>query len=320
MSDLDLKNKYRPKKFKKFLGNYEMVEALQAGIEKGNLPHALLFYGPRGCGKTTIGRVIGRGLGVDPDSFDFYELDTAVYRGIDKVRSLRQEMIYGPRKDKYKIYLLDEAHMLGRGGSSEKNEAQNALLKALEEPPDHIFFILCTTNPEMLLKTIRDRCTEYKVNPLDDLDSMKLIKFVARKEKLEIPRVIIKKITRLAEGHPRGILSLMSKIMNLKPEKMSKVLTADILFEDEEGIELCRALIKGKKWPEICGILKGIRKKEPESIRRTVLEFATTALLGGNKKASLMLGWFLDKPTYDCGFPLIAQYSYNITNNIAPPC
>lgn len=112
MATNDLKVKYRPKKFKTFMGNEDTLTSLKLAVEKGKLPHSMLFVGDRGCGKTTMGRLLANELGCNLDH-DFEELDSAVFNGIDTIRALRATIPYRPRKGPCKVYLIDEAHMLG---------------------------------------------------------------------------------------------------------------------------------------------------------------------------------------------------------------
>lgn len=316
---MELYKKHRPNSLKKIVGNKETVNALKRLIENDELPHAILITGPTGCGKTTIGRIIKNELNVD--NWDYKELDTAVFRGIDTVRDIRQQMILKPVKSKYKIYLWDEIHSLGVGGDSSKNIAQNALLKALEDTPKHVYFILCTTNPEMLLKTIKGRCTEFQVNSLNDNEMKSLLKRVSKKERKKIPDSVIKQITKASEGHPRNALQLLGKIIHLDTEEeMLPLCTTENIEEIAQVNELCQALLKGNSWNKVSKILKGLKHIEPETLRRNIIGYANAVLLNGNEDASIILGWFLYKNTYDSGFALITQFCWNVCNNIETNC
>jgi DNA polymerase III, gamma/tau subunits len=147
-----LYRKHRPQSFKEVRNQDHIVSVLEGAIEKGEIPHALLFSGTRGTGKTTLARIFARELGVK-DS-DLYEIDAASNRGIDDIRELREAVHTVPYESPYKVYIIDEVHMLTK-------EAFNALLKTLEEPPSHVVFMLATTEEEKLLDTILSRCQVF---------------------------------------------------------------------------------------------------------------------------------------------------------------
>lgn len=320
----DLKIKYRPKSFKTFLGNEETISSLKTLLKKGKLQNSILITGPRGSGKTTLGRLIAKKeLGCSVH--DYKEMDSAVFNGIDTVRKIREELVYTPKKGDVKVYLIDEVHMLGVGGDSKKNKAQSALLKSLEEPPEYVYFILCTTNPEMVISTVRSRCTEFSLNGLDEPDTFALLKRICKKEKAEVGAKIFKKIYSISQGLPRDSISLLSKVIHLKTEKkMIKMLQAENLQENAVIKDLCQELMKGGDsggdWDKVRKILKGLKDKKPEDIRRAVMGYANAVLLNGNPHGSYILGWFCYKPTYDAGWPIITQFCFNVTSRIEPPC
>ena len=159
----ELKNKYRPKTFKTLAGNESLKKAILPKIEKDKLSRTLLFYGDSGCGKTTIGRIIARQYEIK--GIDFHELDNGVYSGKNDVQDILSQVRTAPIESKYKMYLFDECHNLSKA-------AQDSLLKILEEPPAHVFFVFCTTEPGKLLETIRSRCKDYKVNPLKEVEAI----------------------------------------------------------------------------------------------------------------------------------------------------
>src|SRR3989344_575099 len=128
--------KYRPQEFRDVIGQDHVVRVLEGAVKLGNISHAYLFSGPRGTGKTSVARILSRAVGTS--SNDLYELDAASNRGIDDVRAIRESVVTLPFESKYKVYVLDEVHMLSKSAS-------NALLKTLEEPPAHVVFILATT-------------------------------------------------------------------------------------------------------------------------------------------------------------------------------
>jgi len=155
---MSLYKKYRPSTFDDIVGNSVTIQALKKSVE-GRKNHVFLFTGPSGCGKTTLSRIVAKELGAKGS--DFRELDSADFRGIDTIRNLRKTIGYHPLESKVVVYLLDEVHKL-------TGDAQNAMLKMLEETPEHVYFILATTDPQKLLGTIKGRCSIYTVEALED--------------------------------------------------------------------------------------------------------------------------------------------------------
>ena len=316
---MELYKKHRPTTLNQMIGNSGTVSSLKNLLERENLPHSILITGPKGCGKTTIGRIIKNELKCS--DFDYKELDTAVFRGIDTVREIRKNMSFSPISSPCRIWLIDECHMLGRGGDSSKNEAQNALLKALEDTPEHVYFILCTTNPEMLIAPVKSRCIEFQVQPLSDKEMFTLIKNVLKKEKITISKDVIMAIVKNADGSPRNGLQLLEKVIGLSDdEEMIKLVKSESVEVTAKVNELCQAMLKGNKWETVRKILNTMKNEDAETIRRSIIGYAGAVLLNGNEDASLILGWFLYKNTYDSGFPLISQFCYNIVSEIEPPC
>src|SRR3989344_4156987 len=147
-----LYRKYRPTKFEDVIGQTHIISVLENEIKADRVSHAYLFSGSRGTGKTSVARIFASTLGVNPE--DIYEIDAASNRGIDDIRAIRESVHTLPYSSKYKIYIVDEVHMLTK-------EAFNALLKTLEEPPAHVIFILATTEPHKLLDTVISRCEHF---------------------------------------------------------------------------------------------------------------------------------------------------------------
>ena len=208
-----LHQRYRPESFDEVIGNEDTIEILKAvlGNEKRR-PHSYLLHGPSGCGKTTIGRIIAKEIG--SKGMDFVELDSADFRGIDTIRGLRRQVAYAPMESKCRVWLLDEAHAL-------TNDAQTALLKALEEPPSHVYFILCTTMPEKLLPTLRSRCSQYGVSPLTNIQIKYLLHRVVKAEDESMPTAVYNRIVRSSQRLPRQALIVLEQVLAVpEPSRM----------------------------------------------------------------------------------------------------
>ena len=293
---MELYRKHRPTDLSQIVGNSSTTKSLSKIKE---FPHAILLHGPRGCGKTTIGRIIAGMIG--SSGMDFVELDTGIYRGIDTVRDLRKNMVFKPVISDARVWLLDEFHNFGTGGSSKKNIAQTAMLKALEEAPDHVYFILCTTNPEMILSTIRSRCASFAVSALDDDEMEELITKIARKErKKKLPNTVIQEIVDCAEGHPRDALMLLDNVLLHKKEK-DMLASINAIDEEKELNELCQALLKGVPWQKVSKIINSLPQTTPSNVRRAVLNYMSAVLRNskkGNDRAWYVMSWFQSLEAY----------------------
>jgi len=186
------------------------VPTLKGSIEQGNIAHAYLFAGSRGTGKTTIARIFAREIGTSDK--DLYEIDAASNRGIDDIRELRDAVHVLPFESKYKVYILDEAHMLTK-------EAFNALLKTLEEPPAHAVFILATTESEKLPETIVSRCQTFSFKKPTTVELKKMVTAVAKKEGFELEPASADLIALLADGSFRDAHGILQKILGSSSDK-----------------------------------------------------------------------------------------------------
>jgi DNA polymerase-3 subunit gamma/tau len=282
----------RPKEFADVIGNKETVAQLSAMLEgkKGSVPHCILFSGPSGCGKTTLARIVADKIGCT--EFDFKEYDVADNRGIDTAREIKQTAHLKPMAGPVKVYLLDEVHKA-------TSDFQNAMLKITEEPPAHVYFILCTTEPDKLIKTLRNRCTAFTVSALPAKRIRLLLEKTAKKEGAEVSDDAFEMISENSEGSPRKALVIYDQIKVLDPEMQEKAVSK-VIKNDAAVIDLCRALIGKPSWKTLSELIKGL-DEDPEKIRRAVLGYCTAvALNGDNKKAILVIECFKDN-FYDSG-------------------
>jgi len=206
-----LYRKYRPEAFDEIIGQEHIVAALEGALNQGKLAHAYLFSGSRGTGKTTTARIIARGLGTTPS--DLYEIDAASNRGIDNIRELRENVGTLPFDSKYKVYIIDEVHMLTK-------EAFNALLKTLEEPPSHVIFILATTELEKVPETIISRCQTFAFKKPSEKILRTLIEKTAKKEKVSLGAGAAELIALLAGGSFRDALGMLQKVISAAGTKI----------------------------------------------------------------------------------------------------
>lgn len=278
MEKLPLHLKYRPQNFEEIVGNISLIDSLKTVLKKDSRPSTFLFQGPSGSGKTTIARIIAKK--VEARNRDIKELNIAKQGGINAARDLLDSIRYMPFGGKAKVYILNECH----GGDKKARENfQNAMLEVLEEPPKNTYFILCTTEPEKLLITIRNRCTTYQVRLLRRTELIKLVKMVLIEEKRrKFPKEGIEQIAKAADGCPRQALVILDSVIDIKDDE--KLLSAinDFSIHKENVIELCRALLQGKKWNEVVKIIKGI-EEEPENVRLAILGYMSNVLLSGKQ-------------------------------------
>jgi len=291
MADLDLK--YRPKSFDEMYGNSSTLTSLKSVISrpKKKIPHSFLFCGPSGCGKTTLARILKKEL--DCSDQDFVELNVANVRGIDTVREIAQQMYSAPMAGKCRIYLLDEAQKI-------TVDAQNALLKYLEDSPSHVYFILCTTDPEKLIGTIKTRCSTFYVSPLSTRETFKLLKRTCKKEGIEISEDALREIVKVSEGSPRQALVILDSVINIKNDDDLIEAVQNYSIVSKKGIiDLCRSLLSDRtKWKEITSILSGIQE-EPENVRYAVLGYMNSVLMKGeNNRAALIIEEFSESFMY----------------------
>jgi DNA polymerase-3 subunit gamma/tau len=252
--------KYRPQRFEDVVGQEHVTETLAHAIEQKRIAHGYIFCGPRGTGKTTIARIFAKALNVtggpkadfdvnDPKaveiaegrSLDVFEIDGASNNGVEQVRELRETCRYAPASSKFKIYIIDEVHMLSTA-------AFNALLKTLEEPPEHVKFMFATTDPEKVLPTILSRCQRFDLRRIPVLLIAKHLTDIAKKEKVKIDPAALHAIARGAEGAMRDAESTLDQLISFCGDKIEEadVLSMFGLTAQSQLLEMSRAVLAGE--------------------------------------------------------------------------
>jgi len=226
VSFLSLYRKWRSQTFDEIVGQIHVTKTVKNAIEHERITHAYLFCGPRGTGKTSTARILAKALncekGPAPEpcnrcetcmqisagsALDVIEIDGASNRGINEIRELREKVKYAPTKGRYKVYIVDEVHMLTK-------EAFNALLKTLEEPPKHVIFVLATTEPHKLLPTILSRCQRFDFRRISINDTVNHLKDISKKEQLKIEESVLNLIAGSSEGSLRDALSMLDQVIS----------------------------------------------------------------------------------------------------------
>ena len=280
-----LEIKYRPIAFEELVGWNAEKESLLSII---HTKRTYLISGPRGCGKTTIARLIAYKL--NTNDFDIIEIDAATNTGIDDAREIKKSAQVFPTMSSQKVYIIDEVHRLSP-------QAFDSLLKLLEEPPKHCYFVLCTTEIQKVPATIQSRAAKYEVKPLTSRESVQLLDWVCHEEKIMLSPNIRDKIIQKCDGIPREMIVAleMVKDMNNEDEAVSLIKS---LQTDPQIIDLCRALINKSKWMDIVAIVKEL-KDEPEQIRYAVLGYMNSVLMKEeNPRAALVMSCFTESFYY----------------------
>jgi len=294
--------KYRPKKLDTILGQDAVKKSL-ANVIKKRSSQAIIFTGPSGVGKTSLARIFATAMGCSKNNIN--EIDAATNTGIDKAREMaRSIQYYGLGTNTSKAIIIDEAHRL-------TTPAWESLQKPIEEPPDHAFWILCTTQPDKIPKTIKTRCPIFDLHPIQHDEINSLLRRVVKKEKLKTPKVIISFIADNCEGSARQALVNLNLC-----EVCTSVTDAKELLAEAEGsvgiIDLCRWLIggKNKNWSTALKLIKKLDNENAESCRLVIINYVTAVLKNtqNDRKAQYLLSIL----------EVFSGESYNQSEKMAP--
>ena len=288
--------KYRPDTFDKVYGQKHITDILKNQIETKNISHAYIFSGSRGTGKTSCAKIFARAINclnlqdgnpcnkcencmssLEESTLDIVEMDAASNRRIDDIRELRDKVIYPPTKLKYKVYIIDEAHMI-------TNEGFNALLKIMEEPPKHLVFILATTEIDKIPQTILSRCQRYEFKMINAKDISDNIKYILNDLNRKMDDDAIELIANKADGAMRDALSILDQVLSIEKENITKQDINDILgIVDNTGIfKLVNSIIK-KDATEVLDNLYTISHNKPvENVMDELLNHFRNLLLSKN--------------------------------------
>ena len=259
---------YRPSELDEVVGQDAAVRAL-AGLIKREGSRAFLMSGPSGTGKTTLARIAARMIGCADK--DVLEIDAATNTGIDAMRRVQELTQYRPfGKSKWRALIIDECHALSK-------QAWQSLLKAIEEPPEYVVWLFCTTDPSKVPVTIKTRCASISLKPVPDADLRKLLARVIAAEKIKVEREVCDVVIREAEGSPRQMLVNLALCREASGRREASELLRDAR-ESDAVADLCKFMMQGGSWPKAAALLAALEGEGAEAVRIGVCNYVGGAL------------------------------------------
>ena len=262
---MGLYQEIRPQNLLEIVGNKNIIIALNKMLQSKKRPHSILLYGPSGCGKTTIGRILAKEFGSNEDSI--FEMNAANTRNVDDIREIAKTAGLSTLGGGSKTYIIDECQQLTQA-------AQQCLLKVLEETPKNCYFIFCTTDPQNLIPTIRNRCTDYEVSKLTQREILQLVQNACEKAQLNVSQQIREVVAATSEGSPRATLVALEKVKDIENTDKAIELLIKSTEQDPTIIELCKLMnsnpsVRKQKWSTIINLFDML-DDEPEKIRKSI--------------------------------------------------
>ncbi len=255
-----LYRKYRPSKFSEVVGQEHIVKVLEAEAKSGEISHAYLFAGTRGLGKTSIARIFASAIGTSKN--DIYEIDAASNTSVEDIRNLNDSVFTLPFESKYKVYILDEVHMLSKSAS-------NALLKTLEEPPAHVVFILATTETHKIPETVLSRCETYTFKKPSQEVLKKLVLNIAKKEEVTLDESSAELIAILGDGSFRDTQGVLQKVLAYSKNK--KISEEEVrLVTGAPAIDIVNGVISGIAEKNLNLALDSVKKAVSQNVDMSV--------------------------------------------------
>lgn len=255
-----LYRKYRPTKFKDVIGQDHVVKVLEAEVKSGDISHAYLFSGTRGTGKTSVARIFAEEIGTSKN--DIYEIDAASNTSVDDIRALNESVFTLPFESKYKVYILDEVHMLSKSAS-------NALLKTLEEPPSHVVFILATTETHKIPETVLSRCEVYTFKKPSIEVLKKIVVETAKKEGYKIDDTSAELVSILGDGSFRDTQGIVQKVLAYSKDK--SVSEEEVrLVTGAPAVELVHGIVSSIATKDLSLGLDAVKKAVSQNIDMSV--------------------------------------------------